>query len=126
MIAAVITAIVTFHVNPVMATPKVAPEAGGCSISTTTMMNIEIPTAIAYTNADAREDVCGINEHIDPTMIPMTCPPIKFLGFAATLLGIAKTMKVDAPIEATMTAFSSVRKKRTMAIDTVASKLWRT
>jgi hypothetical protein len=56
----------------------------------------------------------------------MTCPPIRFPGFAATLLGIAKMIKVDAPIEATITAFSSVRKRSTMAIETVASKLWNT
>ena len=126
MIAAVMTAMVTPHVKPVIATPKVAPEAGGCSMSTTTIMNIEIPTAIAYTNTDTREDVCGINEHSDPTIIPITCPPIMFFDFAATLFGIAKTMNVDAPIEAMITAFSSVRKKRTIAIDTVASKLWKT
>ena len=44
-IVLVITAIPTFHENPVIATPSAVPHAGGCSMSNTTIANIVDPTA---------------------------------------------------------------------------------
>lgn len=37
---------------PVMATPSAVPAAGGCSVSMTTIANIEAPTAQEYTTMD--------------------------------------------------------------------------
>jgi hypothetical protein len=38
---------VTSNENPLMATPNATPEDGGCSVSITTMMKIDSPTAMA-------------------------------------------------------------------------------
>ena len=47
-VALVAVAIRTLIKQPPMAMPRAAPEAGGCSVSVTTMRNIDSPTATEY------------------------------------------------------------------------------
>ena len=55
----------------------------------------------------------------------MIWPPMTFLALAVTLFGIAKTIKLVAPIDATITACSMLRNKSTMSMAKAARKLWR-
>jgi len=119
----VITAVTTLKENPVMATPKAVDAAGGCSVSVTTIVKVERPTASEYANAECRNDCCGIKAQSDPKVRPIRCPPITFLGRAVMLFGIAKTMKAVAPMAAITTEFSIVITKSTKNTVTAARKL---
>ena len=81
----VTTAIITPGEKPVMATPRAVPLAGGCSKSSATMRQIEIPTARAKTLMDVRVEGCGMSAHNEPEKRPTRCPPITLLGLAVTL-----------------------------------------
>jgi len=61
----------------------------------------------------------------EPHKRPMIWPPMTFLALAVTLFGIAKTIKLVAPIDATITACSMLRNKSTMSMAKAARKLWR-
>ena len=68
--ALVTTAIVTSKENPLIAIPKAVPDAGGCSVSVTTIMKIESPTANEYTIIEGKNKWCGINAHKYPEISP--------------------------------------------------------
>lgn len=126
IITLVITAIMTFGENPLIATPKAVPDAGGCSVSIITIMKIEEPTASEYKIMENKNEVCGIWANNIPQISPTRWPPTTFLGFATTLFGIANTTKVEAPIDAVMTAFCNLKKIKTMKIAAVARRLCNT
>ena len=107
-----------------MATPSAVPLAGGCSTSRDTIKRMEIPTASAYTVTEEMAAECGIRAQSEPVIKPTVCPPITRLGLAVMLLGMVKTMKAVAPIEAITTACSKDSSKRMMNITTVAKQLW--
>jgi len=119
----VITAKATFRENPLTTTPKAVPAAGGCSVSVTTIIKIERPTAREYKVIENRNECEGIRENREPEMRPTICPPITFLGLAVMLFGIAKTMKDVAPIDAITTACSILKSRSTMNIVRVARRL---
>lgn len=66
--------------KPVIATPNAVPAARGCSVSITTIIKMERPTASAYIMADDSNAACGINANNDPAMSHTTWPPITFFG----------------------------------------------
>lgn len=68
--ALVITAIVAFKEKPVITMPKAVPDAGGCSVSITTITKIESPTASEYTRIEYKNEGCGIKAHKDPHRRP--------------------------------------------------------
>ncbi len=120
----VITAINTVTEKPVIATPRDVPAAGGCSKSTATIRNTEIPTARAYTKIEENSLLCGIKTTSEPDIKPITCPPITLLGMAEMFLGMVNTIKAVAPIDAITTAFSMLRTSSTIAKVQAAKKLW--
>ena len=120
--ALTITANATLGWKPLIATPSAVPEAGGCSVFVMIIKNIESPTAMEYIMT-FMDGGCGISVLTDPHRRPIICPPITFLGLAVTLLGIAKTIKLVAPIDATITARSMLRNTSTIDIARVARKL---
>jgi len=87
------------------------------------MIKIEMPTAKEYTIIEYINAGWGIRAHKDPEMRPTSCPPMTFLGLAVMLSGMAKMIKDVAPMDATTTAFCSLRKTRTKARVNVARKL---
>ncbi len=117
------TVIATLIEKPVIATPKAVPLAGGCSKSSVTINNIEMPTASAYMIIDEKAEECGIKVTSEPDMRPTTLPPITLRGLAVIFRGMVKTIKAVAPIDAIMTAFCTVRSKRTTTTTKVAKKL---
>jgi len=119
-----IKAIATSHDIPVMAMPSAVPAAGGCSISTTTINNIESPTARAYTEIEDSQCTWGMRAQTEPKNRPIAWPPMTFLDFAVIEPGIVKTIKAVAPIDSVTTAFSRLKKRRIMKIVRVARKLW--
>ena len=70
-----------------------------------------------------REEEWGIKWANIPHRRPIRCPPIILLGFAVLLRGIAKTIKVVAPMDAIITAGRSFRKRSSIKIVRVARKL---
>ena len=59
-----------------------------------------------------------------PQAMPIMCPPINLLGWAAIELGMAKTMNELAPRAATMTAWVRVPIKNRIKVTTAtATKL---
>ena len=106
-----------------MATPRAVPPAGGCSASRATIRKMAIPTASAYTIIEGKIEVCGIKAHNEPDKRPIRWPPITLLGVAVMFLGMVKTIKAVAPIEAITTACSTFRSKSTIKTTTVARKL---
>ena len=109
--------------NPFIATPKAVPAAGGCSVSITTIIKIEIPTASEYAEIEYKKEGCGSKVQREPERRPTMWPPMTFLGLAVTFFGIAKTMKAEAPIDAIMTACSMLKNRRTTSTARVARKL---
>ena len=105
-LAVMVTA--AFGENPLMAKLKATPEAGGCSVSITTIIKIEIPTANEYITMDDKYVSGKVRAHKEPTIMPTKYPPIIFLGWAAILLGMAKTIKAVAPIEAIIIGLFSI------------------
>jgi hypothetical protein len=108
---------------PVITTPRAVPAAGGCSVSVTTIVRIEAPTAIEYIKSENIKAGCGNKENTNPKKRPTRWPPITFLAWAVMLSGIVNTIKAVAPIEAIMTAFCKLRKYRTINTDKVARRL---
>ena len=47
--------------------------------------------------------------HNEPTIRQIKCPPIMLLALAVTLLGIAKIIKIEDAMEATITKFWKLR-----------------
>jgi hypothetical protein len=88
------------------------------------MRKMVAPTASEKTRVEARSVGRGISAQTEPQKRPMRCPPITLLGAAAMLLGMVKTMKAVAPIEAMTTAFCALSRKRTAKTTAVAMKLW--
>ena len=119
-----ITAMVTLREKPAVTTPRAVPEAGGCSVSVTTMRKIESPTANAYTTVAGRKVEWGIRLQREPAASPTRCPPTTFLGLAVMLLGMANTINTVEPREAMITACCKLRKINTTNTASVANKLW--
>ena len=123
-IVLVITAIPTFHENPVIATPRAVPAAGGCSMSNTTMANIVDTTARENTSIEIKLYGCGMSVHTEPKNKPIQCPPIIARFLAETALGMVNTIKIDAAIDATTTACSKLKINKISIVAIVAAKLW--
>jgi hypothetical protein len=88
------------------------------------MMNIARPTDKEYTAIEGSINISwGIRAHKDPEKIPATYPPTTFFALAVMLLGIAKIIKLVAPIEAAITTSWVLRSSRTINIEAVASRL---
>jgi len=104
----------TFISNPLSATPKAVPDAGGCSVSVIIIKNMESPTAREYMLIENKKEEWGIKEQIEPEKRPIKCPPITFLELAVIFFGIANTIKAVAPIDAIITACCILKNKRTM------------
>jgi len=117
------TASITLGEKPVMAIPRAVPLAGGCSTSSATISRMEIPTATEYTITAAKIEEWGMREHNEPEKRPTRCPPITRLGLAVIFLGMVKTIKAVAPIEAITTACSADSSRNTISTTTVARKL---
>ena len=119
----VITATATRIDKPVSATPKAVPDAGGCPVSVATMAKVVRPTASEYTRIECKVESWGIKAHREPKSRPSKWPPITFRGLAVILWGMAKTIKVVAPIDAITTACSIFKNTSMMNTVRVASKL---
>ena len=98
--------------GPATAIPKLVPDAGGCSVSVTTIKKIEVPTAIEYIKSDESNEECGINAHKEPQSKPTICPPITLLGLAVIFLGKANTINTLEPIEAIIIGLLWILKNR--------------
>ena len=121
-----ITAMMTLSEKPEVTTPRDVPEAGGCSVSVTTMRKMESPTANAYTTVAGRKAEWGIQLQRDPAASPTRWPPTTFLGLAVMLLGMANTINTVEPREAMITACCKLKNRNTMNTARVAKRLWNT
>ncbi len=83
-------AMATLRENPVIATPKAVPLAGGCSVSELTIKNIEIATASEYMIIEERSEGCGINADNEPERRPTRCPPNYPPWFSCDVRGHSK------------------------------------
>ena len=63
-------AIATLRENPLIATPRAVPPAGGCSVFVATIKNMAIPTASEYTMVEGKTEECGISAHSEPEKRP--------------------------------------------------------
>jgi len=72
---------------------------------------------------EGRIEECGIKAHNEPEKRPMRWPPITLLGAAVMFLGMVKTIKAVAPIEAITTACSIFNSRSTINTTIVAKKL---
>jgi hypothetical protein len=72
---------------------------------------------------EGRIEECGIKAHNEPEKRPMRWPPITLLGAAVTFLGMVKTIKAVAPIEAITTACYIFNNRSTINTTIVAKKL---
>jgi hypothetical protein len=107
----------------VIAIPKAVPAAGGCSVSITTIIKTETPTASEYMTIVLKNEECEIKDNSDPEISPTRWPPITFLSLAVIFLGITNTINVVAPIDAIIAAFCKLNNRSTINIVRVAKKL---
>ena len=97
-----------------MTNPREVPAAGGCSVLVTTIAKILKPTdrAAARSMMCLELSVCAATSGIfksnainAPTSAATICPPITFLGVAATLFGNTNTVNADDATPTTMAPF---------------------
>lgn len=102
-----------FHGNESSTNPRASAEAGGCSVFSTTIRNMEKPTAIApeisieFWERKRSEDPSNSNEtrwQAKAATIPVRYPPTKKRGAERGRWGSEKAIKPLAPKEATITA----------------------
>ena len=116
--------------------PKDVPAAGGCSVFVTTISRIPMPTdnaaamsttyllPLEYPSTPIR---CKNPTIATPIMAATKCPPMTFLGVAATLSGTTKIVKAEDATPTTIAVLNNVSPINNINInDTAANPHWNT